>query len=367
MKWTRVTTPLVLLLGLWAPSAALAAGGPVPPVQGRAIGVAGSAYRYAAFAASNNTIVTQLRAGAGTTGSELRLAGQYGIPAVDYSGSLTGLSADGRTLMLAEIPGNSPPRTTRLLMVDAAPRLALRARLSLPGWWTVDAISPNGRWLYLIHYASSNILSYQVRAYDLLARRLDPRPVVDPREPDEAMTGIAITRVLSAGDRWAYTLYARPSGLPFIHAVDTVGRRAVCIDLPSLANADIGSASLGLTSGGRMLQIDIDGVTRASIATRTFATTVARRATPASPRPGRREATAAHSTGGVPWELIAALIALLGALTAILALPARRRRRVHLSPLPAAPGPDWPVHDDTVAEPQPQPSDAGNEVSAARA
>jgi hypothetical protein len=353
MKWTRVTAPLVLLLGLAAPSAALAAGGPVPPVQGRAIGVAGSTYQYAAFAAGSNTIVKQLQASAGTVGSELRLAGQYGIPAIDYSGSTTGLSADGRTLMLAEIPGNIPPRTTRLLTLDATPRLALRATLSLPGWWTVDAISPNGRWLYLIHYASSNILSYQVRAYDLLARRLDPRPVVDPREPDEAMTGIAITRVMSAGARWAYTLYTRPSGVPFIHALDTVGRRAVCIDLPSLTNADIGNAYLGLTQGGRMLRIDIDGVTRAAVATRTFAvTTVARRATPASPRPLHRDATAAHGTGRVPWALIAALIALLAALTAILALPARRRRRVHRSPPPAAPGPDRPAHDDTIGEPQ---------------
>src|SRR5204862_5549951 len=115
---------------LTRPSAAFAAGGPVPPVQGSAIGVAGTPYQYAAFAAGRNTIVKQQQAGAGAAVSELRVAGQYGIPAVDYSGSTTGLSADGHTLMLTEIPGNGPPRRTRMLMLDATPRLALRAKLS---------------------------------------------------------------------------------------------------------------------------------------------------------------------------------------------------------------------------------------------
>lgn len=359
MKWITLTAPLVLSLGLVAPSPALGAGGPVPPVQGNAIGISGSPYQYVALAAGRDTIIKQLQAGAGSVGSKLRVAGQYGVPAVDYSGSTTGLSADGRTLVLAEIPTNSPPRTTRLLMLEATPRLALRARLSLPGWWTVDAISPNGRWLYLIHYTSSNSLSYEVRAYDLVARQVDPRRVVDPREPDEAMTGIAITRVMSPGDRWAYTLYTRPSGVPFVHALDTAGRRAVCIDLPSLSDADIGNAHLGLTPGGRMLQIDIAGVTRASVNTRTFAVrtvspartvntastagtvrTGAGHATAAPTRPVHREASDAGGTGGVPWELIAALIAVLGLLTAIVALPARRRRRDHRAPSPPSPAPE---------------------------
>ena len=43
-------------------------------------------------------------------------------------------------------------------------------RLTLPGSYTVDAISPDGRWLYLIHYtARRNLLRYEVRAYDLPA------------------------------------------------------------------------------------------------------------------------------------------------------------------------------------------------------
>jgi hypothetical protein len=245
---------------------------------------------------------------------------------VDYNGSLTGLSADGHTLVLAELPGNGPIRTTRLLVLDT-PRLAVRARLALPGWSTVDAISPHGRWLYLIHYRSSNLNDYEVRAYDLSTHRLLAKPVVDPRDRDEKMAGVAITRVMSFGGRWAYTLYIRPSGVPFVHALDTVGRRAVCIDLPSLSNMDLGSAHLRLTPDGGTLQIDDNGgVTEALIDTRTFAVGAAAGggAAPAPTRQVPQPHRATHGGGGAPWELIALAIAAL----AVLAAAAARHRRL---------------------------------------
>ncbi len=292
MKWTWLTAPVALLVGLVAPSAALAAGGPVPPAQGQAIANPGSPYRYAAFGVGRDTIVKQLEAGAVY---ELRVRGHYGVPGVGQDGSTTGLSADGRTLILGEIPATAPPRTTRLLVLAAAPRLAVRARLNLPGWWTVDAISPDARWLYLIQYASSDISKYAVRAYDLPAGRLLAEPVVDPREPDEAMTGFPITRVLSADDRWAYTLYFRPSGAPFVHALDTVGRRAVCVDLPSSLSSDIGNGHLRLAPGGGTLQVVLDGVTGASIDARTFAVTAGAGARVARADPGGTERASGHA------------------------------------------------------------------------
>jgi hypothetical protein len=270
MKQTWLTAPLALLLALMVSQGALGAGGPVPPVQGSFISVPGSPYRYAAFDVSGNTIVRRQAAGAGAAQAELPLSGRYGIPAVDYGGSTTGLSADGRTLMLAELPGSVPPRTTRLVVLDTRP-LAVRARITLPGWSTVDAISPDGRWLYLIHYPSSDISRYEVLAYDLPARQLLAKPVVDPRDRGEAMTGFPITRVMSADGRWAYTLYFRPAGVPFVHALDTVARRAVCVDLPSLSNVGVGNTLLRLGPGGATLQVDVAGVTRAVIDTRTFA------------------------------------------------------------------------------------------------
>jgi hypothetical protein len=269
MKKTWLTAPLALSLALMVSQGALAAGGPVPPVQGSFIAVPGSPYRYAAFDARGNTMVRRQAAGAGPVEAELPLAGRYGIPAVDYSGSTTGLSADGRTLILAELPGSVPPRTTRLVVLDTKP-LAVRARLTLPGWSTVDAISPDGRWLYLIHYPSSDVSRYEVLAYDLPASRLLAKPVVDPRDRGEAMTGFPMTRVMSADGRWAYTLYFRPAGVPFVHALDTAARRAVCVDLPSLSTVATGSMHLRLSPGGATLHVDVAGVTRAVIDTRTF-------------------------------------------------------------------------------------------------
>lgn len=325
MKRTWLTAPLALWLALMLPQGALAAGGPVAPVQGSYIGVPGSPYRYAAFDARGNTVVERQEAGAGAGVRELRVSGRYAIPGVDYSGSTTGLSADGHTLILAELPGNGPPRTTRLLVLATAP-LAVRARLTLPGWSTVDAISPDGRWLYLIHYASSNIGRYEVQAYDLPARRLLAKPVVDPRDRGEAMTGVPINRVMSVDGRWAYTLYLRPSGVPFVHALDTTGRRAVCIDLPSLSNVDTGNAHLGLSPGGTTLRVDAGGVTRAVIDTRTF--TVSGGGGHSAAAPVRRVANGSRGTrgqGDVPWELIILSIAVLGVVAVAGAGVARSR------------------------------------------
>jgi len=54
--------------------------------------------------------------------------------------------------------------------------------------------------------------------------------VVDPREPDEQMGGLAMTREMSRDGRWAYTLYEGAEH-PFVHALLTDNRISVCIDL----------------------------------------------------------------------------------------------------------------------------------------
>src|SRR6202035_577036 len=118
----------------------------------------------------------------------LRVPGLYGIPGAAYDGTLTGLSADGRTLILAQVPTAYPVRMTRLLVLDTR-RMRIERRVVLRGWSGVDAISPNGRWMYLIHYASSNFLDYQVLAYDLPDGRMLAKPIVDPSDRGEAMTG----------------------------------------------------------------------------------------------------------------------------------------------------------------------------------
>jgi hypothetical protein len=185
---------------------------------------------------------TTERAGAGTRlvesaryGGPLRrrrLAGSFSIPAVAYDGSPSGLSADGRTLVLISPRTRYPRRQTSFAVVDVR-RLRMRRVIRLRGDFSFDALSPHGRLMYLIEYSRRNFANYAVRAYDLHARRLFRAPVVDPDEEGEPMTGVPVTRVGGADGRWAYTLYDS-SPHPFVHALDTERRRAVCIDLDHL-------------------------------------------------------------------------------------------------------------------------------------
>jgi hypothetical protein len=56
--------------------------------------------------------------------------------------------------------------------------------------------------------------------------------VFDTREESSVMTGWAVTRATGPSGRWVYTLYGRENGTLFVHALDTVDRHAVCVDLP---------------------------------------------------------------------------------------------------------------------------------------
>ena len=241
-------------------------------------------------------------------------AGKLTIPAVAYDGSPGGLAQDGNTLVLITPRATFPRATTPLAIVDT-PRLEVVTRITLPGDFSFDAVSPDGRWVYLIHYTSAtDPLEYEVRALDAGTGSLAPKPIVDPREPDEQMGGRPLTRTASPDGRWTYTLYERPGAAPFVHALDTVGRSARCIDLDWLRDPrQLMASRLALGDGGSTLRLVSRGVTRAVIDTRTFAA-----------------APPAHGTG-TSWPVwLAAGIAaaaLLGLAAALVTRTARRRPR----------------------------------------
>jgi hypothetical protein len=163
-----------------------------------------------------------------------------------------GLSRDGRTLVLASIAGPyaSP---SKFLVVDPRRLKALRT-IVLDGTFSFDALSPDASRMYLIQYthaASNDLTHYIVRGYDMPTHRLLPGKIADRSEHEETMAGVAMTRTTSADGRWVYTLYQKPSGEPFVHALDTVGAAAYCIDLP--ANRGLYNIVLSLRNGGRTL------------------------------------------------------------------------------------------------------------------
>jgi hypothetical protein len=301
------------VLGVGA-ATAHAAGGPVPPVQGGAgVSAPGSSVAYVAVRAGKDTLLQRVRRGDGVVERSRLIRGSYGVPGAAYDGSNTGLSFDEHTLVLAAIREHST--STRLLTLDAR-SLRPRAPIVLPGQVTVDAVSPDGRWLYLVRYRSVRNNRYDVLAYDLARGRLLRTPIVDPREPDEKMQGFPITRTVSADGRWAYTLYVDPEGEPFIHALDTERRTAACIDLDDVTIEDASDARLALAGG--TLRVEGTAGPLALVDTRTFAVSDP----PARVAPVRRVASSGDDGGGVPWFVaLAALVPLAG-----VAVVARRRR-----------------------------------------
>jgi hypothetical protein len=224
---------LVTILGaVWAVAAGADGGGPSP---GPSFGGPGKANatgteRYVALPSNDGTMVEAVRIRDANVMRWRYLEGTLGIPMVAYDGTLGGLSRDGRLLVLA-----SPPlaRSTTFALVDPR-KLKTHGRTTLRGSWAFDALSPDGSLMYLLQYLGKPgdlAQPYAVRAFDWNQQKLLPGAIVDPREPGEKMNGQPVTRT-GAPDGWTYTLYWRPNKSPFIHALDTVHRRAFCVDLP---------------------------------------------------------------------------------------------------------------------------------------
>src|SRR5438477_607883 len=150
-------------------------------------------------------------------------------------------------------------RTWSSFMVFAPKTLHVRQKLKLKGDSALDALSPQGRMLYLIqHVSKTNLNRYLVRAYDLRRRTLRPEATADRTQRDWVMQGTPAARATSADGRFVYTLYQNPGGYPFVHALDTVAGTAHCIGVP-LRPADIDQAVLNklrLSANGRTLAID---------------------------------------------------------------------------------------------------------------
>jgi hypothetical protein len=310
--------------GLLVPvSGANAAGPPLPSsASGKAGAVApGGHERIITRRAGDDTRVVAVRRSDGAILRSRRIPGRWAIPAVTLDNATTGLSADGRTLVLARPTRAFPPKATRLAVLDVR-TLVMRRRLTLPGFFTVDAVSPDGRSAYLIQYSDA-ILDYRVRALDTRIGRLDPRDVVDPREPGEQMGGLPMTRAMSPDGRWAYTLYGGGEEV-FIHALDTVGRTAACIDLDMLpTQSDLSGVSLRVSD--RQLRVLDRGEVVATVDARTFAVTEpGAQAPPAPPRPATAPPAA---SGSFPWPALVLVGTLAGLGAAALAL--RRGRARH--------------------------------------
>jgi hypothetical protein len=214
-------TPLLILLALAFIPAASAAG--------PWLGTASNGVGYTAVVHGTTTAVAD--------GSHsISIAGKWGIPRVTLNNGVAGLSTDGRLLVLAQSDvshlGGTLAKRSTFAVLSTKP-LRMRDTITIKGDFGFDALSQHGRTMYLIeHVSNENLFRYRVRAYDLVKQRLISRVIADKRQRDWLMDGYPVARAATANGHWVYTLYSDQNNYPFVHALDTVHRTAVCIGIP---------------------------------------------------------------------------------------------------------------------------------------
>jgi hypothetical protein len=270
MRRSRTLVTVVVMLAAMSAAAAALAVGPWPGLAPSVSSPSGDV-RYTAARAGGMTTVKAIQSG--RVVASTKIAGAFGIPAVTSIGMPGGLSPDGRLLVLVQPPVYNGLRTQSRFVVLSTDGLRRTASIALPGEFGFDAISPDRRTLYVIqHVSSRDLVRYVVRAYDLTARRLLQRAIVDKRNPSEVMRGYPVARAATPTGDWVYTLYTKNAGssLTFVHALNAAGRSAFCIDLPGWSGGEnIWEARLEL-SGDTLLVKGSSGATVARIDTGTL-------------------------------------------------------------------------------------------------
>jgi hypothetical protein len=270
----RRTLPVLAAAALVAaPCAAHADGLPVGNVDVGEAGVVvpGDPDRIVTLRAKGSTVVARITREEGRVRATLQLPPGFTIPGVALDGTADGRSYDGRTAVLIRERRTFPQRTTRLVVLSVRP-LKVRRRITLKGDFSFDALSPDGRRMYLVNYVlPEDPRGYVVRSYDLRRGRMEKGVIVDAREPGEQMRGYPVTRETTRDGRWAYTLYDGFGQKPFVHALNTENRKALCIDIPMLAGMDPYGLTLKLSPSG--FTVNEGGRALASVDMSTFEVT----------------------------------------------------------------------------------------------
>jgi hypothetical protein len=155
---------------------------------------------------------------------------------------VSAVSADGRSVALVEYY-----KTSTVLAV--AGRRG-RSVISLRGNYQVEALSPDGRRVYLVHWRRTG---YTLENVDLATRKRRPTKLA---EPGERMEGVALAAVGTRDGRWLHTLYVKPDGESFVHALDLAAGVGHCIDLPLRGElVTLGATALTLSPEERRLYL----------------------------------------------------------------------------------------------------------------
>jgi hypothetical protein len=190
----------------------------------------GRAFISTARVKAARTTVVRYDAGSGKLVRGWSLAGRQWMAA--------GVTADGNRFALLK-----NGRRTTFIRVG-------RSRVALHGLFEVEALSPNGKRVFLIHWGNRG---YDLQQLDLATGKLSPTRL---DEPDEKMSGNAVSSVASRDGHWLLTLYVKGDGHSFVHALDLRSGLAHCIDLPLTGDPfTVGSTALTLSPDQKTLYL----------------------------------------------------------------------------------------------------------------
>ena len=156
--------------------------------------------------------------------------------------AVAGVSANGRYVALLDSFRRG--RAARIAIVGARLGSAVHT-ITLRGSYDIDAVSNDGRRLFLIQYLRNG---YLVRFYDVARQSLAARVLTEKGAP---MQGLAWDAVASPDGHYLFTLYLRGDGAAEIHTLDLRRGTAVCIDLPRGDPASTQQYALALAPDGR--------------------------------------------------------------------------------------------------------------------
>jgi hypothetical protein len=156
--------------------------------------------------------------------------GAWSAPTV-VPGQPEGISWDGSRVVLVSRTDPGRMLTIDTTTKDRPPRVVALSRR-----FAYDGVSATGDRLFLTQLAdATGAPAYRIRRYDIQTGNLAPEPIVDKLEGEEAMIGRPVARASTAD--FIYTVYERNRDRPFVHALQSAGDFALCIDLPADRNA----------------------------------------------------------------------------------------------------------------------------------
>jgi hypothetical protein len=189
----------------------------------------------------DSTVVVDTDPATGLARARLDLKHAYRMPDATATGMPGGLSPNASWLVVERYDqsGEALPTGSHFLVIKTSP-LRISARVDLDGFYDFDAISNDGKRMFLIQYVNGK--QYYVRFFDVAAGKLDPYPVVDKNEGGDAMTGIRLSGIAATGGGWLFSMYVRDHANPFVHALSLDTPLAFCLDLRGGGYADDGTA-----------------------------------------------------------------------------------------------------------------------------